>query len=359
MQHSEAHTDPPPAIGTMAAPATRWRLAWRRPTKRGRRPGPLHGPLSLALQGGGSFGAFTWGVLDHLLAEERVAFDVVSGASAGAVNAVLLADGLAEGGPDAARRRLDAFWGRIGALGAPASLGPVGRAVAQAAGTVTLRLAAQLASPYQFNPLGLDPLRDLLGGMVDFERLRAAAPVRLLIAATRVRDGRPRLFPNAEITLDAVLASACLPMLHHAVEIDGEPYWDGGYSANPPLRQVVLEQRAADDVLLVQVAPEERAGTPRTMPDITRRSREIAFGSALQRELEALDELAALCRRGGLFRPRACRRLERLRRIVAEQVVEDLGRASPMDTDPAFLTRLRDAGAQAAEAWLAEPERAA
>jgi NTE family protein len=273
---------------------------------------------------------------------------------------VLLADGLAEGGPEAARRRLDAFWDRIGAMSAPAALGPVGRAVAQAAGTVMLRLATQLASPYQFNPLGLDPLRDLLGEMVDFERLRAA-PVRLLIAATRVRDGRPCLFRNAEITLDAVLASACLPMLHHAVEIDGEPYWDGGYSANPPLRQVVLEQRAADDVLLVQCAPEERAGTPRTMPDITRRSREIAFGTALQRELEALDELAALCRGGGLFRPRACRQLERMRlhRIVAEQVVDGLSRASPMDTDPAFLARLRDAGARAAESWLTEPKHAA
>lgn len=307
--------------------------------------------LALALQGGGTFGAFTWGVLDRLLAEDGPVIDAVSGTSAGAVNAVLLADGLAEGGRPAARARLARFWERLAAWTAP------GQAVLA---NVMLRHAPQFVSPYQFNPLGLDPLRELLAAEVDFARLRAAAPVRLLIAATRVRDGQPRLFRNAEITLETVLASACLPMLHHTVEIDGEAYWDGAFTANPPLRALV-EDGAAEDLVLVELAPEERAGVPRSMPEITRRAREIAFTAPLCHELAALEDLVALCRRRRLFPPPICRRLARLRlhRIRAADAVPDLAEASPLATDRAFLHRLRDAGAAAAGAWLAEVRGAA
>ncbi len=210
--------------------------------------------LSLALQGGGSFGAFTAGVLDGLLADPDLSFDTVSGTSAGAVNAVLLADGLAEGGPDAARAKLARFWERL-SLAAPLRLG----GIVDAAMSSAVHLSGRMLSPYQFNPFGLDPLRRLLAEEVDFDRLRRDPPLHLMIAATRVRDGKLRLFREREITLDAILASACLPHIHHAVEIDGEAYWDGGFSANPPLRKLVRESRT-DDVLLVQLTPQQRDG---------------------------------------------------------------------------------------------------
>ena len=180
--------------------------------------------LSLALQGGGAFGAFTWGVLDRLLEEDDLELDAISGASAGAINAVLLASGLAKGGPDEARASLERFWTSVGESAAKnLFLHP----------ELVVATASQL-SPYQFNPLELNPLRDLLAQEVDFEAIRTRSPVRLLVSATRVQDGAVRVFRTKAISLDVVLASACLPRLHHAVDIHGEPHWDGGYAANPP-----------------------------------------------------------------------------------------------------------------------------
>src|SRR3954466_2172273 len=173
--------------------------------------------LSLALQGGGSFGAFTWGVLDRLLEEDDLALDAVSGASAGAMNAVMLAAGLAEGGRASAQRALHAFWQRASEA-----------APRQRAG-VAAAITTHVLSPYQFNPFNLNPLRTILSESVDFEALRAAPTVRLLIAATHVADGKLRIFREKELSLDAVLASSCLPLLHHAVTMEGETYWDGGY----------------------------------------------------------------------------------------------------------------------------------
>src|SRR5690349_17391652 len=181
--------------------------------------------LSLALQGGGAFGAFTWGVLDRLLEEDDLELDAVSGASAGAINAVLLASGLAKGGPDEARASLGRFWTSVGESSARnLFLHP----------ELVVATASQL-SPSQFNPLELNPLRDLLAQEVDFEAIRAHSPVRLLVSATRVQDGAVRVFRTKAISMEVVLASACLPRLHHAVEIHGEPHWDGGYAANPPV----------------------------------------------------------------------------------------------------------------------------
>ena len=306
-------------------------------------------PLSLALQGGGSFGAFTWGVLDRLLEQDDIVIDMVSGVSAGAVNAVLLADGLAEGGPAAARRRLEHFWRRV------SSAAPLARLGHAAAGTaaIALELSTRVLSPYQFNPLGLNPLRGILADEVDFARLRRASPIRLLIGATRVKDGRLRLFRNDEITLDAVLASACLPHLQHAVEIEGDWYWDGGFSANPPLRQLVLDS-AADDVVLVQITPEEQNGVPHLSHDITRRLNQITFNGPLQREIEALADLAAVCGRERYFRSRLCRKLQRLRlhRIAAEDVIEGLQQASASALGWPFLARLKEGGRAAAAACL-------
>src|SRR5215204_3609159 len=200
---------------------------------------------SRASQGGGALGAFTWGVLDRLLQEEHITFDAVSGASAGAMNAVLLASGLAQGGPEEARASLDRFWRKVSKAGQLTRL---------ASSSMTLPVLAPRLSPYEFNPFDLNPLRDILAGEVDFDAVRTQAPVRLLLGTTRVSDGALRIFHTEEVTEDVVLASACLPHLHHAVTIEGEPYWDGGYAANPPLIPLVTATKASD-VLVVQIVP--------------------------------------------------------------------------------------------------------
>ncbi len=305
--------------------------------------------LSLALQGGGSHGAFTWGVIDRLLQDDRIVFDAVSGASAGAVNAVLLADGLARGDRAETRARIERFWRRIGTATATTPFG-TGPAVA-----LMIDLSSRVASPYQINPLGLNPLRDILAAEIDFETLRVRSPVRLLIAATNVKDGRPRLFREHEITVDAVLASACLPFFHHAVEIDGEWYWDGGYSANPPLRQLIADS-AADDVLLVQLTPEREEKIPFLPREIARRVDQMIFNGPLRREIEALDDLRASCRNERFFRSRFAHRLQRLRlhTIAAAQEVDGLSETSALKLDWKFLTRLKEAGSAAADKFLAK-----
>jgi NTE family protein len=305
--------------------------------------------LSLALQGGGSFGAFTWGVLDRLLDEERIALDAVSGSSAGALNAVLLASGLAEGGSEiarrgAAKRKLARFWKRLSEAGPLSWI-----AAATAAG-----LPGFVISPYHLNPFGLNPLRDLLREEVDFARLRSQPPpLRLLIAATRVSDGQLRLFRESEITLEAVLASCCLPQLHHAVEIEGEAYWDGGFSANPPLRQLAIDSEASD-ILLVQLLPTHEDGTPRNSTEIARRLSGIAFNEPLLKELEALEDLRALCRAQKVLPSKLCRKINRLElhRIAAAEAVPDLNRENPIHVDWPLLSRLHEAGVAAADGWL-------
>ncbi len=254
-------------------------------------------------------------MLDRLLEEEALDFDLVSGASAGAVNAVVLASGLAEGGPQAARRKLDRVWERVSLMG-PLSGSSVAHAAAAALGSPAL------ASPYQFNPFGINPLRDILTDEVDFARLRAASPVRLLIAATRVRDGRARLFRETELGVDEVLASACLPFMQQAVEIDGEAYWDGGYSANPPLRQLVLDTELRD-ILLVRLLPDAGSGVPHFSYDIAQRVRAIAFNAALLHEEESVEALRRSCAGQSAGRSPLCRKLARLHMhtIAAEDAV--------------------------------------
>jgi NTE family protein len=306
--------------------------------------------LCLALQGGGSFGAFTWGVLDALLAERNVDFEAISGASAGAVNAVLLASGLAAGGRAGARATLDRFWRRLGT-----SPGPLTGFRASPGGTVPeagLFFWTRFLSPYQFNPLDLNPLRAALLEEVDFAALRRQ-PLALMIAATRVRDGRSRIFTNADISVEAVLASACLPLLHQAVTIEGEDYWDGGYVANPPLMHLVAETTARD-VLLVQITPTLAKETPTTTQDIMRRIDRIAFSAALQTEIEDLSRICEMSRGVWALASPQGRRLRRLRlhRVTAESELAGLVDASAANLDRAFLEKLRDSGRRAAEAWL-------
>jgi NTE family protein len=299
--------------------------------------------LSLALQGGGSLGAFTWGVLDRLLEEDDVSFDAVSGASAGAINAVILAAGLAQGGRTGAREALARFWKRASDA-APRHAGT-------RASSGVFDLSTRVMSPYQFNPLDINPLRPLLGE-VDFEALRQVPPLRLLIGATRVSDGRLRVFREQQITQDVVLASACLPLLHHAVTIDGEAYWDGGYAANPPLMPLVTASRASD-ILVVQIIPTEGEELPRTSPEIIRRLNQMTFNNSLLHDLDTLSSMMELAKdQGG--EGRLSRKLQRLRlhRLSAEEVVPDLRQMSAFNLDWDPLIRLRDAGRAAAEDWL-------
>jgi NTE family protein len=296
------------------------------------------GKLSLALQGGGSFGAFTWGVLDRLLEEPDIAFDAISGASAGAVNAVLMAAGMVDGGQDEAKARLEQFWRRMSRA---AALLPKPAPSPFGAG---LELVVRSMSPYQFNPFNLNPLRETLVAAVDFERLRRRSPIKLLLAATRVSDGRLRILTNRELTVEAVLASACLPLLHHTIEIDGEAYWDGGYAANPPLLPLIRASEC-EHVLIVQVTPTMSDRLPKTARDISRRIEQIQFNATLNSEIEALKYGKMIGAAGKL------RRL-RIGRISAQEEFEGLAEESAGNLDWDFLERLRSSGRAAADLWL-------
>jgi NTE family protein len=298
--------------------------------------------LSLALQGGGSFGAFTWGVLDRLLDERELHFDTISGASAGAVNAVLLASGLAEGGRDIAKEKLAHFWKRMSEAAAFMSLANAANIPGMA--PAGLGMLTRALSPYQFNPFDLNPLRKALSADVDFARLRREAPVHLMIAATRISDGKLRIFRNDDISLEAVLASACLPQVHRAVEIDGELYWDGGYVANPPLVRLVHESETPN-ILVVQITPVRIDHPPTTSGEIAKRVDQITFNSSLNSDLDTL-ELAAEVGAGPKIKNL------RINRIAADELVENLAEQSATDLDWPFLVRLRDSGRLAAENWL-------
>jgi NTE family protein len=220
-------------------------------------------PLSLALQGGGAHGAFTWGVLDALLDEPRIAIDAVAGCSAGAMNAVAMAQGWMENGRAGARHALQRFWGAV-ADSQPAVLSQVSADGLQAEPSALLRMMllwARPLSPREANPFGVDPLREIVAAQVDFAALRQRCPWPLAIATTQALSGRLRVFQAHEISADVLLASACLPRWHHPVQVQGEPHWDGGYAANPPLWPLLECSRGAD-WLLVPLLPLSRRCTP-------------------------------------------------------------------------------------------------
>jgi NTE family protein len=295
--------------------------------------------LSLALQGGGSFGAFTWGVLDRLL-ERDIAFDAISGASAGAVNAALLAAGMLES-REAARAKLASFWRR---MSDSASFLP-STSLAEALG-VGFSGFGRTLSPYQFNPFDLNPLRDALAAEIDFERLRAERPMKLLIAATRVRDGQLHLFHEWELSVDSVLASACLPLVHHTIEIDGEPYWDGGYVANPPLIPLVQASKAAN-LLIVQVTPAKTEQLPTNAREIVKRLDQIHLNATLNAELEAL-------KLGLMLRATPKMRRLHIGRISAQDEFAGLEEENAANLGWGFLERLRDSGRNATDVWITQ-----
>ncbi len=304
--------------------------------------------LSLALQGGGSFGAFTWGVLERLLEEPDCEINAISGASAGAVNGVLLASGFVEGGREGARTRLRRFWRRVTEEASFRSLMLIG-GFSPAGTSVTFGRGLSSA---RFDPFDLDPLRQALASEIDFSALRDPICPKLLVATTRVRDGSLQLFRNRDITADVVLASTCPPLVHCAVEIEGDAYWDGGYAANPPLVQLVQDSEATD-VLVVQITPSRDAYIPITMAAIDRRLDQIMANSALNAEIAALDFARA---------DAAAPKLRSLRvfRIAAEDQIDGLAQRSAADIGSGFITTLHRSGRDAADHWLArDPDEAA
>jgi NTE family protein len=320
--------------------------------------------VGLALQGGGAHGAFTWGVLDRLLEDERIEVAAISGTSAGAMNAVVLADGLVAGGRDGAREALRRFWSRVSNAAGNAALRPDAMAAFLGGWSIDgsplrcyLDWISRSLSPNLFNPLDLNPLRDIVAAEVDFGRVRACDKVRLFVSATNVRTGQLKEFRQAELSPDVVMASACLPMVFRTVEIGGEAYWDGGYLGNPSLLTLVAES-AAHDIVLVQINPTWHEALPTTPQHILDRLDEIIFNSSLLKDLRALALIQQLVRQEG--EPRGPGRLPlyaqiaqlRMHRIDAETRLEALGVDSKTNTSWPFLTRLHRIGHQAAQDWL-------
>jgi NTE family protein len=310
--------------------------------------------IDLALQGGGSHGAFTWGALDRLLEDGSLAFAGISGTSAGALNGAVMISGLAHGGPEGARAALQAFWhdvARAGFCFGPPPNGGVPSPWQAWTNHITdaWQQWARAFSPYQFNPLGQNPLKDLLHRHVDLKALQAPEAPRLYVTATAVRSGQPHVFEGERLSVDALLASACLPYLFQAVEIDGEPYWDGGYSGNPALWPLIYGTPEAD-LLLVKIQPLVRPGTPRSAIEIAERAAEISFNTALVGEMRAIAFVKQLLREERVDRGRY--KDLRLHLISDEADLAQLPPQSKMDTRWEFLQRLFTLGRAAADSWL-------
>ena len=323
-----------------------------KPTKAAIKRGPIL--VDLALQGGGSHGAFTWGVLDRLLEEPWLEIDGISGTSAGAMNAAVLVDGHAKGGAEGARTALENFWRRVSeaARFSPFRRGPLdvilGRWTLDSSPMyVAMDLMSRLLSPYDLNPMGNNPLREILAETIDFERL-AQAPTKLFITATNVRTGRGHVFKNNAITPDVLLASACLPTMFQAIEIDGEPYWDGGYSGDPTITPLVRECKS-HDTILVQINPVERERSPRSASEILNRLNEVSFNAVLLKELRMIALLRQVANpgksEGALW---AGMRIHR----IASDMLTELGASSKLNAEWEFFSLLHDEGRRTAQVFL-------
>lgn len=307
--------------------------------------------INLALQGGGALGALTWGMLDRLLEEPRIGIEAISATSAGAMNAAVLASGFCNGGPAGARASLSEFWHAVGSSGY--SL-PSGNAALATGPARMLAGLTRMFSPYQLNPFDINPLRSIVARLVDFPAIRSRKAIRLFIAATRVRTGALRLFENRELSEDALLASACLPTLHHAIEIDGEAYWDGGYSGNPALYPLVYRSRSPS-ILVMLLQPLEREDVPTSAEAIRSRLTEFQFNAPFLREMRGLVLARAQVRKQRLVMGGLSRRLRDLdfHILEAADLIGRLQVEKTLNVDLGFLLKLRDAGRARAEAWLA------
>ncbi|MCG7600157.1 patatin-like phospholipase family protein [Halomonas sp. McH1-25] len=311
--------------------------------------------IDLALQGGGSHGAFTWGVLDYLLESSLVEIEAISGTSAGAMNAVAMADGLMRDGKAGARRSLHAFWQGVSRA---AMLSPIRRtpldiwmgdwSLDHSPGYLAFDLLSRVVSPYQYNPLDINPLRDILDAQIDFERVHACRQLQLYVCATNVRTGKQRVFRNAEVTRDALLASACLPLIYQSIEIDGEHYWDGGYMGNPTLFPL-LEECDARDIVIIQTNPICRDQVPSTAAEILNRLNEITFNASLIKEIRTVAMLKRLIEDHDLD---IGRYRDALFHRIAEHAFEHLPASSKFNGEWSFLRELHDRGRHAAQEWL-------
>jgi len=316
--------------------------------------------INLALQGGGAHGAFTWGVLDRLLEDGRLEFDGVSGTSAGALNAAALVAGYERGGRDGARETLERFWRAVSEAGKIAEFfikGPLAgfldgrehRITDTTPGYLVFDALSRLLSPYQFNPLNLNPLRPVIDSTIDLQSVGPAPKIKLFVSATAVRTGKIKIFACEKVTTDALLASACLPYLYQAIEIDGEAYWDGGYMGNPAIFPLIYGC-AVPDVVIVQVNPINHPDVPQSARHILDRITEISFNSSLMLELRAIDLVARLIESGVLQGTRYKHLL--IHMIDSEAEMAALGASSKLDTDWQFLLDLKAFGRAAAALWL-------
>ncbi len=326
-------------------------MTTRRPSSR-----PARKPVNLALQGGGAHGAFTWGVLDRLLEDDRLEIEAISGTSAGAMNAVVVADGIMRDGVEGAREGLKRFWMAVSEAGrtSPIQRSPVdvfmgNWSLDNSPTYLFFDLFSRIASPYETNPLNINPLKELLEQVVDFETVRSCDRMKVFVSATNVETGRVTVFDRHHLTCDMVMASACLPLMFQAVEIDGVPYWDGGFMGNPVLFPF-FNACVSNDVIIVQINPITRPGVPTSAREILNRMNEISFNSSLLREFRAIDFVSRLLEEGKLDSKQYRHIL--VHRIEAEDELKPLGASSKLNAEWAFLQHLFGVGRAVAEDWL-------
>jgi len=315
--------------------------------------------VNLALQGGGAHGAFTWGVLDRLLEQDGLQIEGVSGTSAGAMNGAVAMSGFSKGGKEGARRALDSFWEAVSRY-SPIGLvhrSPFDQAMGnwntdQSPGVAAFEALFSMISPYQLNPTNWHPLRPILEEIVDFDALQTCPQLKLFVSATNVRTGRNVIFDHQNLTIDALIASACLPTMFQAVQINGDPYWDGGYTGNPALYPLVYNC-ASRDIAVVQINPIERPGIPMTAGEIMNRLNEVTFNFSLMAELRAIAFVQRLIDEGDL-KGHEVNRLKRIHvhMIGCEQTMLSLGMSSKYNIDFEFLLYLKEEGRKCAEEWL-------
>ncbi|HEU5046892.1 MAG TPA: patatin-like phospholipase family protein [Rickettsiales bacterium] len=312
--------------------------------------------INLALQGGGAHGAYTWGVLDRLLEDKRLVIDGISGTSAGAMNAAVLADGYAENGREGAREALDTFWYNVSELG---KLSPIQHAPFQklfklwnmdwSPSFMFFDVLTRIFSPYQTNPLNINPLRTVLERSVNFERLRDSDAIKLFIAATSVTTGQPRIFSQHELTPDAIMASACLPFLFQAVEIEDDCYWDGGYMGNPSIWPLTYHCNTSD-IIIVEINPIVRKGVPKDGKDIINRLNEISFNASLIAEMRAIHFTNRLISQGHLTDPNY--RMLNIHLIESHKTTQHMNASSKLNVSWDFFCYLHKLGREAADRWL-------
>lgn len=315
--------------------------------------------INLALQGGGTHGALAWGVLDRLLEDGHIDMDCISATSAGAMNAVVLAQGMADGGPEKARELLAYFWKKISEAGvffSPVKVNWLeqwmGITPEFSQGYFFFDMMTKLFSPYEFNPANINPLRDILDSLVDFKQISQNKHLRLFICATNVKTGKIKVFQQDDVSLDAVMASSCLPFLFQAVQIQDEYYWDGGYMGNPALFPIIYNSNY-NDIVIIHINPIQRDTMPRKASEIINRMNEVSFNSSLMREMRAVAFISNMLDQGWI-KDEYAKKMKRIfmHAIRADKVMENYSVASKLNTDWDFIVHLFDQGRHLADDWI-------